>query len=281
MRLLTIIAAMTVAPSAFALEPTTVAGNFNWIPKPATLSAYPEVGPYRDHYVHEITFARDPQDGLWTMDLLVPEDLSAGRRTVIHLKDNPAAQDGGADVYTFETAPDAQGHVGKIICTPGDTWEDGGCDVKLYAIPVSQQELGDYTRNKYRGTDRAHAMGAVAERTGIEPIGTLGLTNAEFFVDGGLQGTGHWQTRWQQPDGLWIDTSMTIDFWRGTFDPGGPTAGLLGGFYYTDNVGEAGWSFGDDFGWARFEFNGDTFTGSYGHHGDDTPIGQWTGVRVP
>ena len=73
---------------------------------------------------------------------------------------------------------------------------------------------------------------------------------------------------------------MTIDFSRGVFDPGGDKAGLLSGFYYTDATAEGGWNLDGEYGWLKFTFDGDSFTGTWGDHDSDTPRGEWNGVRA-
>lgn len=270
---LSVLLLLAVGRPALAVEDhAVVAAYFTWIPTDGTSDSHPEIGPYKDHYFHEIAFDRRP-NGRFQVKIKLPDDLSAGRERYVTLQETDS--DPGEGLYSFGGT--------QLVCSVGDSWTDGGCDVHLYPLTdIPESELRAYAEHKYRGSHKQVGMGSVAALVSTEPFGTIGLTEPDQVHDGALQGNGTWQTRRQRADGSWVEEEMTVDFSRGVFAaPTAPVVGLLSGFYYVDNVVDGGWGFSDeDFGWFRFTIEGDTFDGVWGTWDDtDTPLGRWTGTR--
>lgn len=272
---------LTGVPSAFALEDhATTAGVFNWIPNPQTLNAHPEVNSYKDFYIHEIKFDKQ-NDGTFKMSILLPEDLSAGKKLVVSLNETsrqlPDDPDSG-DNTTFKFASNN----GTATCYAGTSWNQGSCSrIDFYNLPTPRADATTFIAKKYKDTDRAPPLGTIAYYFSAEPFGSISFSDTDSLLEGSALGNGRWKSRYQAANGQWIDAPMNIDFYRGTYMVG-TSAGLLGGLYYTDDVVEGGWNFKGSFGWFRFKFIDRRFVGEWGIYENDAQVikGRWDGERI-
>jgi hypothetical protein len=271
----TIALVAALSAPAFALESeATLEGVFNWIPLEETLNAHPEVGAYRDIYLHKIEIST--VNNRFQMKVTLPEDLSAGAGTVLTI---PEADRGYDEFDNFYI--NFRGPKGHVICYPGDSWMGTKCDVEHLAIPYTNEEREAFTAEKYKGTDREAGMRSISVLSHAEPFGDFNFYEPGSMVEGSSQGNGHWTTEWQLESGTMTTAPVYIDFYRGTINLGDHTL-MISGLFYTDSLCEGTWNKGesDDYGWFKINIDGDRFYGSWGRYPEtEFPLGSWTGSR--
>lgn len=261
--------------AAFAIEDEiTVMGVLKWTPSETTLNANPSLSNVSQHYVHEVHIKKEV-DERYRMTVRLPEDLTAGRLVTISLKETAAPRE--PDRYVFE------GETASASCRALFTWaRHASCDLRFTSLPVPTADVQAYVLDKYQG----HAFAPLMEQfTGLfatEPVVLLEFVKAQVFLPGALQGNGHWEAAIETEPGVWKNTTLIIDFDRGTYKVD-RQAFVLRGLWYERDVAEGGWAKDDDtFGWVRFKFQGSTFSGEWGVYENDQALkrGLWRGSRV-
>jgi hypothetical protein len=270
--LIAVLSSTTLGTSnLYALEDSAEAvGVFDWIPLPATLSRFPNMGSYKDHYIHSLKIETNAA-GRFELTVKLPEDLTAGDATSITLPEVWRNADG--DRFHFRSAK------GNLECTAYDSWMGASCKVLHLDFGSNTTERVEFVKAKYAGTRKADPLADVAFNTQAEPFGRIRFSDPEFLVEGAMQAIGHWQTQITAEDGSVLDTIVFFDFDRGAYQDVNQSA-LIGGLYFVDNTVDGGWGRSDDdMGWFKLTFNGDSFTGTWGRHDSDDPLGTWIGHR--
>ncbi len=98
----------------YALEDTVEAvGVFDWIPLPATLTKYPNMASYRDHYIHSLKIETNAA-GHYELTIQIPEDLSSGIKTFITLPEVWRSNEGNDFRFHSEK--------GTLECQAYESW---------------------------------------------------------------------------------------------------------------------------------------------------------------
>ena len=203
---------------------------------------------------------------------MMPDDLSAGTSVIVSLEETARRP----DLNEFDFA----GPQGKFTCTALESWMTAFCNVEFLNLGPSPAQNLAYLNNKYEGTGRIYGQDLLARSFGAEPFGNIAFYDPESLVTGSDQGNGRWNTIYTDANGRRQNAVVAIDFDIGTYKVNGRN-GTIGGIFYEADVMEGGWSIGESYGWFKFRFVGSTFSGTWGMHDSQAPIGTWNGTRLP
>ncbi len=284
---------LTLACGLLAAAPANAAdlyAVYSWIPNPQTRNQYPSIeqDDVKDHPIAKLKLAKRPNDGTlsagkWTLELTLPDTMTGGTSSVATLEQSGNVMESGA----YRMA----GPVGKMDCYIDETdLGSTSCEnLELTGLPGTQQERVAFKNKYYKGTTLEEGMDAQARIMHSEPFGDLNFREYDEYSSWALTYSGAWNSRYQTPNGNWVDAPMRLNAEGGAYHPAGNQGGVFRDVYWDTETQTLfiEWEFGPSGaarGWVELKpMNGNALQGSWGRWDEDGSrgpvVGQWNATR--